>query len=153
MIVVRTLRTLIASPKEKNRVIESYLLFAAKQPQGSILVQFVPFVLIFVLFWFLIIRPQRKREQEHQKLLNSLKTGDKVLTNSGIYGEVAEVTQQTVLVEIAPKVRIKMQRQAVSAITAPPAGGSSSSSQISKPESEKAIEESTSSKKKRKRRK
>lgn len=134
-------------------MIESYLLFAAKQPQGSILVQFVPFVLIFVLFWFLIIRPQRKREQEHQKLLNSLKTGDKVLTNSGIYGEVAEVTQQTVLVEIAPKVRIKMQRQAVSAITAPPAGGSSSSSQISKPESEKAIEESTSSKKKRKRRK
>lgn len=134
-------------------MIESYLLFAAKQPQGSILVQFVPFVLIFVLFWFLIIRPQRKREQEHQKLLNSLKTGDQVLTNSGIYGEVAEVSQQTVLVEIAPKVRIKMQRQAVAAITAPPSGGSSSSSQITKPESEKAIEESTSSKKKRKRRK
>ncbi len=134
-------------------MIESYLLFAAKQPQGSILVQFVPFVLIFVLFWFLIIRPQRKREQEHQKLLNSLKTGDQVLTNSGIFGEVAEVSQQTVLVEIAPKVRIKMQRQAVAAITAPPSGGSPSSSQMTKPESEKAIEESTSSNKKRKRRK
>lgn len=136
-------------------MIESFLLAAAKQPQGSMLVQFVPFVLIFVLFWFLIIRPQRKREQEHQSLLNSLKKGDRVVTNSGIYGEVVEVTQQLAVVEIAPKVKITMQRQAVAAIAAPPSrsGSSSSSSSSDKPASEKVIEESSTQKKKKKRRK
>ena len=99
-------------------MIETFLLFAQKNPaNGGIIVQFMPFILIAVLFWFLIIRPQRKRDKDHQGMLNSLKSGDQVITRSGIYGEIAEVTPQSVIVEIAPRVKVSMQKQAIAAVT------------------------------------
>lgn len=106
------------------------------------LIQFVPFILIFVLFWFLIIRPQRKRERDHQQMLNSLQIGDRVVTSSGMFGDVAEVTPQTVVVEIAPKVKVTMQRQAIATIStqnsrgfSAPSPSTASSSSSSEPES------------------
>lgn len=134
-------------------MIESFLFFAqSKQPQGSMLIQFVPFILIFVLFWFLIIRPQRKREREHQSMLNSLQTGDRVVTSSGMFGDVAEVTPQTVVIEIAPKVKVTMQRQAISTIATRETRNSASSSSTtnSLPASEQEIAELDTRKRKRK---
>lgn len=96
--------------------------FAAKAaaPGGAgIFVQFLPFVIIFGLFWLLILRPQRKREKEHQDLLNTLKKGDKIVTNSGFFGEVYSINQQTAVIELAPKVKITIQRSAIAGIVAP----------------------------------
>jgi len=105
--------------------------WAAKAPaQPSFLVQMVPFLLIFVIFYFLIIRPQRKREREHQLLLNRLKKGDKVLTTSGFYGEVYSLSPETAVIEIAPKVKVTVQRGSIAGLVAPdkfPATSSSSS--------------------------
>ncbi len=86
-----------------------------QMPPGGCLIQSIPLVLIFVLFWFLIIRPQKKQQQEHQKMLDSLQVGEHVLTNSGIYGEIKEVHPQFFMLEIAPKVKILVSRQAIAA--------------------------------------
>lgn len=132
-------------------MIETFLLFAQKNPaNGGMLVQFVPFILIFVLFWFLIIRPQRKRDKDHQGMLNSLKAGDQVITRSGIYGEIAEVTPQSVIVEIAPRVKVSMQKQAIAAVTpnSYSGKGASASSPVSHEESN-----SSNQRKKKKRKK
>ncbi len=97
---------------------ELLLFFATNPPQhqmppGGCIVQAVPLVLIFVLFWFLIIRPQRKQQQEHQNMINSLRSGDKVITNSGIIGEIREVYPQFFVLEIAPKVKVRILRESV----------------------------------------
>lgn len=75
----------------------------------------VPFVFIFVVFYFLIIRPQGKRQKEHQNFLGSLKRGDEVVTNSGILGRIEGMTDQFVTLEVADGVRIKMLRNQVAA--------------------------------------
>lgn len=90
----------------------------AQQAGASPLVQFIPLVLIFVLFYFMIIRPQRKRDSEHKNMLNNLRRGDKVITSSGVHGEISTLTPDTIIVEIAPKVKVTMQRNAVVVLTA-----------------------------------
>ena len=90
----------------------------AQQAGASPLVQFIPLVLIFVLFYFMIIRPQRKRDSEHKNMLNNLRRGDKVITSSGVHGELSALTPDTIIVEIAPKVKVTMQRNAVVVLTA-----------------------------------
>ena len=77
---------------------------------GSGLVQFLPFVLIFVIFYFLLIRPQQKQRKQHQQLLDNLKTGDKVVTASGIYASVVKLGDERVTLEIAPKVNVQIDR-------------------------------------------
>lgn len=90
----------------------------AQQAGASPLVQFIPLVLIFVLFYYMIIRPQRKRDSEHKNMLNNLRRGDKVITSSGVHGEISALTPDTIIVEIAPKVKVTMQRNAVVVLTA-----------------------------------
>ena len=82
---------------------------AGGQPAGgaSALMQFLPLVIIFVIFYFLLIRPQQKRQKEHQSLLDALKKGDKVITSGGIYGLVEAVTEHTVTLKIAENVKVK----------------------------------------------
>ena len=75
----------------------------------------VPFVFIFVVFYFLIIRPQGKRQKEHQNFLSALKRGDEVVTASGILGRIEGMTDQYVTLEVADGVRIKMLRTQVAA--------------------------------------
>jgi len=75
----------------------------------------VPMLLIFSVFYFLIIRPQSKRQKEHQSFLNALKRGDEVVTNSGILGRIEGLTDQFVTLEVADGVRIKMLRNQVAA--------------------------------------
>jgi preprotein translocase subunit YajC len=94
---------------------------AAAQAQGapgqpSALMQFLPLVLIFVVFYFLLIRPQTKRAKEHRAMVSALEVGAEVVTNGGILGKVTEVSEQFLTIEIASGVNIKLQRQAVAQV-------------------------------------
>ena len=72
--------------------------------------------LIFVIFYFLLIRPQQKKQKEHQKLLESLKKGDRVVTSGGMYGTVIGVKENIVVLKIAENVKVEFAKSAVSAI-------------------------------------
>lgn len=86
---------------------------APAQPGGA-LMQFLPLVLIFVVFYFLLIRPQTKRAKEHRAMVAALGVGAEVVTNGGIIGKIVEVNEQFVTLEVAAGVNIKVQRHAVS---------------------------------------
>ena len=77
---------------------------------GSQIWSFLPIIFIFVIFYFLLIRPQQRQKKEHQNLLSSLKVGDNVLTSGGIYGRVTGLKDDKVTVEISDKVRVKVNR-------------------------------------------
>ncbi len=74
---------------------------------GALISPLLLFILIFIIFYFLLIRPQQKRQKEHQKMLESLKRGDKVITAGGIYGVVESVGTNTVTLKIAENVKVK----------------------------------------------
>ncbi len=86
----------------------------------DILIQMAPIVLIFIVFWFLLIRPQQKKAKEHRAMVMGLKRGDRVVTNGGIHGQVSHVADDHLMVEIADGVKIKLDRGAVSAIPGKP---------------------------------
>ena len=71
---------------------------------------FLPLILMFVIFYFLLIRPQQKRQKEHKALLANLKRGDDVVTAGGIMGRITNVADTFVTIEIAEKVRVKVAR-------------------------------------------
>ncbi len=83
---------------------------AGTQSGASVFIQFVPLVLIFAIFYFLLIRPQQKKAKEHQDYLSSLKKGDEVMTSGGIIGRITGVTELVVTLELADNVRIKVAR-------------------------------------------
>lgn len=85
-------------------------------PPPNVLMQMFPLILIFVLFYFVLIRPQQKRQKEHQKLVSALKTGDRVVTNSGIHGTITNVKEQTVMVKIAENVKVEFDRGSITAV-------------------------------------
>jgi preprotein translocase subunit YajC len=87
----------------------------AQQPGGSaaFMTSFAPFVLIFVLFYFLLIRPQQKRQKDHKALLAGLKKGDKIVTNGGILGTVTAAGKEVLTVQVADNVRLKVLRAEV----------------------------------------
>jgi len=74
-------------------------------------------VLIFVVFYFMLIRPQQKKQKETQKMLESLRSGDKVVTTSGILGTVTNVKEKTVIVRIADNVKVELLRSAIQTVT------------------------------------
>jgi preprotein translocase subunit YajC len=82
----------------------------------SQLFSFLPLVLVFVIFYFLLIRPQQKKAKEHQLLLSKLKKNDEVMTSGGIYGKVTALTDNVVTLEVAPNVRIRVNRPQISAV-------------------------------------
>jgi preprotein translocase subunit YajC len=77
---------------------------------GSQWMSFLPIILIFAIFYFLLIRPQQKRAKDHRALLSSLKVGDQVLTSGGIYGRVTGLRDDVITLEISDKVRVKVSR-------------------------------------------
>ena len=79
-------------------------------PGGGI-VSFIPLILIFVIFYFLLIRPQQKKTKEHQIYLSNLKKGDGVVTTGGLHGEITGITDSVVTLEIADNIRVKVSRQ------------------------------------------
>jgi preprotein translocase subunit YajC len=90
-------------------------LFAMASPgQGAAgWVGFVPFALILGIFYFLILLPMKKRQKKVQEFQEALKVGDKVVTTSGIYGQITKVNDKSVQVQIADKVRIEVARAAI----------------------------------------
>ena len=80
---------------------------------GSAFFQFIPLILILGVFWFLIIRPQQKKQKEHQRMVDSLRKGDKVVTNGGIFGTIVKVGDDRLTLEIASKIQIQLERHQV----------------------------------------
>jgi preprotein translocase subunit YajC len=76
----------------------------------------IPLMLIFVIFYFLLILPQRKKQKQHKEMVKNLKKGDKVVTTGGVYGTVTRIKPDNVEVEVADKVRLTIQRGAISTL-------------------------------------
>ena len=83
-------------------------------PQGGGLMSFLPLIIIFVIFYFLLIRPQMKRAKEHRELVSNLSKGDEVVTNGGLLGKITNVGDTFVTLELADNVVVKLQKHAVS---------------------------------------
>ncbi len=77
------------------------------------LMSFLPLIVIFAVFYFMLIRPQMKRAKEHKALVSQLSKGDEVITNGGLLGKITDVSESFVTLEVADKVQVKLQRQAV----------------------------------------
>lgn len=75
---------------------------------------FLPMIVIFILFWFLLIRPQQKKAKLHNKMVSELQKGDEVVTNSGIVGKITKIEEQFILLEVANNVVITMQKNTIS---------------------------------------
>lgn len=77
---------------------------------------FIPLILMFVIFYLLLIRPQQKRQKEHKALLSGLKRGDDIITAGGVMGRITNVADTVVTVEVAEKVRIKVARGQITSV-------------------------------------
>ena len=86
---------------------------AAAPAEADPLMGFLPLILIFVVFYFLLIRPQTKRAKEHKKMVEGLAKGDEVVTNGGLLGRITDVGENFVQVKVAENVEVKVQKQAV----------------------------------------
>jgi preprotein translocase subunit YajC len=75
-----------------------------------------PFILIFIIMYFLIIRPQQKKSKDHREMLGRLKRNDEVMTSGGIYGKVVALADEVVTLEVAPNVRIRVHRPHISTV-------------------------------------
>ena len=84
--------------------------------QGDPLTSFLPLIVIFVIFYFLLIRPQSKKAKEHKQLIEALAKGDEVVTNGGILGKIVKVGDNFIELEVAEGVNVKVQRQAVATV-------------------------------------
>ena len=82
------------------------------QPAPGIL-SFVPILLLFVVFYLFLIRPQQKQRKEHQKMLTQIKSNDKIVTSGGIYGVVTNVKDKTLVLRIADGVKIEIDKSSV----------------------------------------
>jgi preprotein translocase subunit YajC len=95
-----------------------YIILAQQSPDAGagFMQTIILFGLIFVIFYFMIIRPQQKRQKERQKMLDAVKKGDKIITSGGIHGSVIGVDEKTLLVQIADNVKVKVERGSVSGV-------------------------------------
>jgi preprotein translocase subunit YajC len=84
---------------------------------GSIVSTFVPFILIIVIFYFLIIRPQNKKQKETQKMLSALKKGDRIITVGGIHGVISTVRESSVVVKVDENTKIEFSRSAIATVS------------------------------------
>lgn len=76
----------------------------------------IPLIILFVVFYFLLIRPQTKRVKEHKEMVEALSKGNEIVTNGGLAGKVVDLDENFILVEIAPNIEVKVQRQAVNTV-------------------------------------
>ena len=89
---------------------------AAPAQQADPLMSFLPLIILFVIFYFLLIRPQQKKAKEHREMVAGMKKGDEVVTQGGIAGKVVEVGDGFLTVEIAENVQVKLQNHAVATV-------------------------------------
>lgn len=81
--------------------------------QGSLLTMFGPLVIIFVIFYFLLIRPQKNQQKKLRQMIDAMRKGDSVVTRGGLHGTVAGIADNIVTVEIAQNTKVKMSRDAI----------------------------------------
>ena len=86
------------------------------RPQGNMLTALVPFILVFVIFYVLIILPSRKKQKKHQDMVQALKPGNKVVTTGGIYGTVMGTKEDRIELKISANVKIDVAKNAISVI-------------------------------------
>lgn len=85
---------------------------------GSSLLSLLPLVFLFIVFYFLLIRPQTKRVKEHKNMVSALKKGDEVVTNGGLLGKIVDLGDNFIILEVSvePDIHLKIQREAVAAV-------------------------------------
>jgi preprotein translocase subunit YajC len=98
-------------------------LFPLAQTGGAppALAQFIPILLIFGIFYFLLLAPMRKRQKQHQSMVEALKRGDRVVTNGGLLGEIAAVEEKVVHLKLADNVKVRVLRSAIAGMEGDPA--------------------------------
>ncbi len=84
--------------------------------EGSLVSTLLMFALIIGIFYFMILRPQQKRQKEREKMLGAVKKGDKIITAGGLHGTIAGIDEKTVLIQVADNVKLKFDRSAVASI-------------------------------------
>jgi preprotein translocase subunit YajC len=87
---------------------------------GGLVSTLIMFGAIFLIFYFMIIRPQQRRSKEREKMLSNVQKGDKVITSGGLHGIVAGIDEKTVLLDVGDKVKLKFERSAIASITSAP---------------------------------
>jgi len=90
---------------------------------GGMVVSFLPFVLIFGVFYFLLILPQQRKQKKHRAMLEALKKGDRILTTGGMMGAIAAINKDVVTLQVADNVRIKIRREYVAELQEGPEEG------------------------------
>ena len=95
------------------------IVLAQQAGSPDMLIQFAPILIIGVIFYLLIFMPMRKRQKKLDMMINALKTGDRVITSSGIYGTVAGVKDKTFILKIADQVKIEVAKNAVAGLQSP----------------------------------
>ena len=95
--------------------------FAMAQPQGGAgaqnpIMAFMPLIILFAIFYFLLIRPQQKKAKEHRQMLESLRKGDVVITSGGLYGRIVDINGDELSLEVANKIVVKVNRNFISAL-------------------------------------
>jgi preprotein translocase subunit YajC len=106
----------------------SVFAMASVSGQAAGYLQFLPFAIILAIFYFLILLPMKRRQTKIQEFQESLKVGDRVVTTSGIYGQITKLNEKSVQVQVADKVRLEIARQAIGGLqgqdpVVPPEGG------------------------------
>jgi preprotein translocase subunit YajC len=87
------------------------------QGQGNPLVAFMPLIILFVIFYFLLIRPQQKKAKEHKQMLQNLKRGDSVITGGGLYGRITSLSDDVLTLDLGNNMEVKVNRGYISTIT------------------------------------
>lgn len=95
-----------------------YLLAAAPGEPTNPFVSFLPLILIFIVFYFFIIRPQKKREDTRKKMIESVKKGDRIVTIGGIHGTVTQVDDNSVLAQVDTNTKLRIDKNAIANIIA-----------------------------------
>ena len=122
------------------------LLQAATGSEG-LLSMILPFALIFVIFYFFIIRPQNKKQKETKKMIDALKKGDKIVTIGGIYGVVSSTKENTIIVKVDDGAKIEFSRSAVSSVITDTPAAPAKKEKASKAEKVESVEETTEAEK------
>ena len=94
--------------------------YAQAADTGSMLVSFMPLILIFAIMWFLLIRPQQKKLKEHRAMVEALRRGDQVVTQGGMIGKIAKVADEEVTIELSEGVKVRVVRQTIATVRGRP---------------------------------
>ena len=109
-----------------------YAAGSAAGHQPNPIAGFIPIILIFVVFYFLLIRPQQKRAKQHREMIQNLQKGDEIITSGGLYGKIVGFTDEFLTIEVADNVKLKVARNYVSTKLNQQGGASNPAKEVKK---------------------